>query len=279
MAITTFDQYIASAKQKIRYTKASRTTVATIPFSTLDLAGQPGARANLTYSNTANGVIQVDTDSGFPPINPFSGGSKGYLSIVSFANSVLSRIQLYDRVWVGGSYAFTAGTTSLSSQPAISGRCPDYAGGVSFGRDMEIWIEVSTAFATGTAWQVQVTYTDNLGNTGHTSIISAAQAAAGLTLGKMFQLALQVGDAGVQKIESAIVTNGGTAMTAGAFNVVLMRPLWETGSIRIANAGDIHGLDKTGMPIVYEDSALFIMVAADATALGQPYILLEVCNG
>lgn len=42
--------------------------------------------------------------------------------------------------------------------------------------DTEIWIEVTTAFVTGTAWQVQVTYTNQSGVTGRTSIISSAQA-------------------------------------------------------------------------------------------------------
>lgn len=103
-----------------------------------------------------------------------------------------------------GAYAFTAGTTTLSAQPSYASRIPasgtDYTG-------TEIWIEVTTAFVTGTAWQVQVTYTNQSGTAGRTSIISAAQAAAGLTLGKMFQIALQAGDTGVQKIESVIVTN------------------------------------------------------------------------
>ena len=49
-------------------------------------------------------------------------------------------------------------------------------------------------------------------------------AAAALTLGKMFQLPLQAGDSGVQKIESVVVTNGTTAMTAGNFNVLVLRP-------------------------------------------------------
>lgn len=50
----------------------------------------------------------------------------------------------------------------------------------------------------------------------------------------MFQIALQAGDTGIQKIESVIVTNGGTAMTAGNFNVLVLRRLGQA-RIRVAN--------------------------------------------
>lgn len=277
MSIATLDQYIASSKQRVEFVKtASRTVVAAIPFSVFDLAGQPGA-GTLAGSNTANGILQTPavTGGGHPLVN-FSTGV-GYLSKVEFNNSVLSRLALFDLLWKGGAYAFTAGTTSLSAQPAISGRCPDTNGAV-FGNGVEIWIEVSTAFVTGTSWQVQVTYTNSAGTTGRTSIISAAQAVAALTLGKMFQMALQAGDSGVQKIESVIVTNGGTAMTAGAFNVLLMRPLWTSGRVPIANGGDIHDMLKTGMPIVYSTSAFFLQVFADSTASGTPEINFEIAS-
>ena len=176
-----------------------------------------------------------------------------------------------------GTYAYNSGTTNLSSQPAISSRCPDYTGGSTFGNGCEIWVEVSTAFATGNSWQIQVTYTNSAGTTGRTSIISAAQAAAALTQGKMFQLALQAGDTGVQKIESVIATNGGTAMTAGAVNVLIMRPLW-FNRVAIANGGGINNLLDTGMIQIYNDSALYLIVQPDSTSTGLPYVTIEIAN-
>lgn len=277
MAITTLDGYIAASKQRIAWAKtASRTSVALIPFSTFDLAGIPGA-GTLAGASTAIGAKPDDTTSGCPTIN-FSTGV-GYLTKVEFYNTVLSRLQLWDMLFKAGAYAFTAGTTTLSTQPAISSRCPDYPGsGIVFGGGNEIWIEVSTAFVTGTAWQVQVTYTNSAGTAGRTSIISAAQAAAALTQGKMFQLALQAGDSGVQKIESVIVTNGGTAMTAGNFNVLILRPLAQA-RIGVANATVILDLLAAGMPIVYQDSALIATVQADSTSTGLPDIVIEIANG
>lgn len=275
MPISTLDQYIAAVKQRIPLIKnASRTSVALIPFSTFDLAGIPGA-GTLAGSSTTSGVVPTDATTGCPIIN-FSTGT-GYITKLEFYNSVLSRLQLWDMLFKAGAYAFTAGTTTLSSQPAISSRCPDFSGGASFGAGNEIWIEVTTAFVTGTAWQVQVTYTNSAGTTGRTSIISAAQAAAALTQGKMFQLALQAGDSGVQKIESVIVTNGGTAMTAGNFNVLILRPLGQA-RITVANSTVIQDMLATGMPIIYQDSALIVTVQADSTSTGLPDVLIEIAS-
>lgn len=276
MAIANENDYIGSSKQRLQVVKtAARTTVALIPFSMFDLAGQPGAGV-IAGTSTAAGVVPTDATAGCPVINFTSG--VGYLSKVEYYNTVASRLEIADMLFKAGAYAFTAGTTSLSSQPAISQRCPDYPGsGNAFGVGNEIWIEVSTAFVTGTAWQVQITYTNAAGTTGRTSIISAAFGAAALTLGKMFQMALQSGDSGVQKIESVIVTNGGTAMTAGNFNVLMLRPLW-FNRVTIANGGDINDLFKTGLPIVYTDSALIILVTADSTSTGLPDIILEIAN-
>jgi hypothetical protein len=143
----------------------------------------------------------------------------------------------------------------------------------------EIWIEVSTAFVTGTAWQVQVTYTNQSGTTGRTSIILPAAAAAALPQGRMYQIALQAGDTGVQKIESVIVTNGGTAMTAGAFNVLVIRPLW-TGRVPLANFSDMHDYLRVGMPRVFDTSALQICINPDSTATGASVeLMLTVANG
>lgn len=276
MAIATLNDYINAVKQRIQLVKtATRTSVALVPFSIFDLAGQPGA-GTLAGSSTAAGVVPTDATAGCPTIN-FSSGV-GYLSKVEYYSTVLCPLGIYDMLFKAGAYSFTAGTTNLSAQPAISGRCPDYPGsGTVFGNGNEIWIEVTTAFVTGTAWQVQVTYTNSAGTTGRTSIISAAQAAAALTQGKMFQIALASGDSGVQKIESVIVTNGGTAMTAGNFNVLILRPLWYN-RVTIANGAGINDMLSTGLPIVYQDSALILVVTADSTSTGLPDVVIEIAS-
>lgn len=272
MSITSLNDLIVSAKQKVTYQKtANRTTVANITFSLFDIAGNPGA-GTLAIGNTANGTKPDDSVAGYPTINAFGGGAVGYIGNVELTNSVASTITLFDRLFAVGAIAFTGATTTLSSQPSILGRCPDGAG---YGN--QIWVEVVTAFVTGNNWQVQVTYTNSAGVAARTSIISIAQATANLTLGKCFQLALQAGDSGVQKIESVIVTNGATAMTVGTFNVMILRPLW-MGRINQANTGVKDDYSKVGLPIIYTDSALYPLIATDSNSSGIPYMNIDIYN-
>jgi hypothetical protein len=276
MAISTADGYIAALKQRVLLDKlASRTVVAAIPFSVFDLAGNPGSGA-LAGTSTTVGVVPTDATAGCPDIQ-FSSGV-GYLSKVEFGNTVASRLHIFDKLWHGGPYLFGTDVPTITPG-SIAARCPDYPGsGTVFGAGNEIWVEVSTAFVTGTAWQIQVGYTNSQGTAGRLTVISAAQAAAALTLGKMFQLALQSGDCGVQSIQSVDVTNGGTAMTAGQVSVLIMRPLWTNGRVPLANGGDVHDMFKTGLPIVYYNSALYLVVQADSTASGLPELVLEIAS-
>jgi hypothetical protein len=264
MAISTLDQYIAAAKQRIQWIKtASMTGVAAMPQSTFAIAGNPGA-GTLAGTSTAAGVVPDDTVAGYPPVNAF-GGSVGYVSKVEFADTVAAWFDLYDRLFVAGAYAFNAATT-LSAQPSYSGRVPggtDYVG-------TQLWIECVTAF-TGNL-TVAVTYTNQAGTTAHTTGTIATGMAP--IVGRCFQLPLAAGDSGIQKIES--VTS--TVATVGTFNVMVLRPLW-SGRVQIANGGDVHDLLRTGMVQVFANSALYVLIAADSTATGIPELAIEVANG
>jgi hypothetical protein len=264
MPILSEDNYIAAPKQEVQFTKtAARTTVATGWFSILDLAGQPGA-GTLAVGNTANGLVPTDATAGYPVLNAFGGGAKGYVSIVEYSSSVASRLRLYDRLFNAGAFAFNA-NVALTAQPSYAARVPnaDYKG-------TQIWIEVVTAF-TGNL-SVAVTYTNQDGTAGRTTGTFATGAA--LTLGRMMQLPLQAGDNGVQKIESVVAT----VATVGTFNVIVLRPLW-TGRVRSANDSDVHGLDKTGLIEVFDTSALQVMCAADSNSSGIMDLQIEVSNG
>lgn len=265
MTIISLDQYIAAASQRVGLIKtASRTSVAAIPFSVFDLAGNPGA-GTLAGTSTTAGVVPTDATAGFPTINAFGGGAVGYIGGVTFGSTVASRLRLFDLLWKGGAYAFNA-AVALSAQPSYAGRV---LGGTDF-TNTEIWVETVTAF-TGNL-SIAVTYTNQAGVTGRTTGTIATGVA--LTVGRMLQLPLQAGDTGVQKIES--VTS--TVATAGTFNVLVMRRLWE-GRCRLANDGDTHDFLKTGMPQIFADSALFLQVIADSTATGIPEIQFELVNG
>lgn len=262
MTISTFDQWIAGAKQMIPYSRTgTRTTVTNGWFAMHDVAGNPGA-ATLAVGNTANGAVPTDATSGYPPIN-FSSGT-GYLSHVNFGGTVGGRLVLYDRLFHAGAFNFND-SLSLSSQPSYSSRVPsaNYAG-------LQIWYEQVTA-ATGNQ-AVTVTYTNQAGTTGRTT--GSVSWGVPPTVGRMFPLPLQAGDSGVQKIESVV----GTTASAGTFNIVVIRQLW-TGRVHSVNEGDNHGPDRTGMPQVFSDSALALMINSDTTGSGNPDLQLMIVSG
>lgn len=264
MAITTLDGIIGALEQTVIFNKtASRTSVASIPFSVFDLAGTPGA-GTLAVGNTTTGIVPTDAIAGTPTINAFNGANIGYLSKVDFSNTVASRLFLYDRVFSAGAFAFNANTT-LATQPSYASRLPntDYKG-------LELWIECVTAF-TGLQ-SIAITYTNQDGTAGRSTGTIATGAAP--TIGRMLRLNLQAGDTGIQKIEN--ITS--SVATVGTFNVHVMRKLW-SGRVKFANDGDVHEFTKTGLAQVYADSSIYVVVQADSTATGLPTIDFDIING
>ena len=263
MAIASFDQAIAAAKQYLSVAKtAVRPSIAASWFSVFDLAGNPGAGVRAGTS-TAAGVVPTDATAGCPTIDAFGASALGYLWQLEYGCSVACRLKLFDMVFKAGAYAFNA-AQALTGQPSYASRMPgdSYSG-------TQIWIEAVTAF-TGNL-TVTITYTNQSGVTGRTATRAMGTA---LTVGRLMQVPLQAGDTGVQ----AITNVAGTVATAGTFNVLVLRPLW-SGRCRTANDGDVHDFTKTGMPQVFADSALFLAVAADSTSTGIPEIELVVANG
>lgn len=263
MAITTEDGYIASAKQQIRYVKtAARTTVATGWFSLTELAGDPGA--GTLAGAGVNGAVIDDTVAGFPAISAFGGGATGYLSKVAFGSSVACRIKAFDLLWKGGPYNFNAAAQAIAASSYLA-REPN-----GTGQGLQAWIETVTAFTGNQTFNL--TYTNQAGTTGKTT--GAQGTGTAPTLGRCWQLPLAAGDTGIQ---TPTAITGGTG-SAGTANLLIMRPLWE-GRVKIANDGDINDLIMTGLPRVYDTSALFILVAADSTSSGVPELTLEIANG
>lgn len=264
MAITTFNGFIAAAKQYISLSKtAARTTAATAWFSLFDLAGNPGGGV-LAGTSTTAGVVPTDATAGCPVINAYGGGNIGYLSQIEFGSSVACRLKIFDMVFKAGAYAFNANQV-LAAQPSYLSRMP----GGSYA-DTQIWIEAVAAF-TGNI-SIAITYTNQDGIAGRST--GTVVPGVSPTLGRMIQLPLQAGDSGVRSIDSVIAT----VSTAGTFNVLVLRPLW-SGRVKIANDGDVHDLAKTAMPEVMTDAALILAVATDGTSSGIPDIEFVIANG
>jgi hypothetical protein len=263
VAIASLDDYIGAVKTNVIFSKTgSITTVANIPFSVITAAGQPAAGGSA--ANVTAGVVQTDATTGFPAITDFAGGATGYLSRVEFFSTVACRVTFYDSVWTGGAFNNAAGTNTISSPPSYAGRIPnsDYRG-------LELWVEQITA-ATGVP-TVNVTYTNESGTGSRTT--GAIGGSSGAIVGRMFQLPLQSGDSGVQSIQSVVTS----VATVGTFNLRVLRPLW-SGRIPVVNGGDVHDMLRTGLPQVFQDSALFPIIYTDSTASGLPDFTLEIAS-
>lgn len=264
MSISSLNDYIKSSKQNINFSKTtSRVAVAGNNFSVFDLAGMPGA-GTLAGSSTTQGIVPDDTITGYPPVNAFAAGATGYVSRLTYSSTVACRIQIFDRLFQSGAHTFNAADT-LASQPSYAARVPnsDYKG-------LRIFIEAVTAFTGIPA--ITVTYTNQDGVTGRTTGSFNGWAAA-LTLGRMEPMPLQAGDTGVQKIESVTCTTA----TAGTFNVNVLRPLVEARVPSIAGGGTMDML-STGLPQVFDNSALFMVIVPDSTATGVPFAQVEIAS-
>jgi hypothetical protein len=201
-------------------------------------------------------VVPDDTVAGYPLIASF-GGAVGYLSGIDFGSSVICRISLFDRLFACGAYAYNADTT-LASQPSFSDRIPNanYNG-------LQLWVEHVTAVTTTPIFNVD--YLDQDGGAGNTTF---SEIPASLIIRRALQLPLAAGDSGISQIVRVIITGA----TAGTFNFMILRPLW-AGQVLLANTGDVHDLLRTGLPQIYDTSALYVLISAASTASGylMPY--------
>jgi hypothetical protein len=261
MAITTLDGLIASVKRRVIYLKtASRTSVAAIPFSVFDLAGDPGA-GTLNVGNTANGIVPTDALAGYPLLA--NAAAVLYINRIIYKSSVACWIDLYDCLFSCGAYAFNADTT-LASQPSFAGRVPD-----SDFNGLELWLEAVTQF-TGNQ-TCQINYLDQDGNSGDTGAIATAVAPI---VGRMYLMPLGAGDNGIQQITRV----RSSVSTVGTFNVHVMRWLWGQ-RIPAAYTGGFDSLLKTGLPRIYDTSALRAIISPDSTATGLPSLRMETVDG
>lgn len=268
MAITTADGLVGAARQLIPIVKSTNTPGGTFFWlSSLNVAGAPGA-GSLSVGNTSAGLVPTSATAGFPVVNAFGGGNTGYLAAAAYSANLAGRIYLKDRLYhVGSISCTTLATTTLASQPSATGRMPDGAGA-----GCEIWVEVNTGVS-NTATSIQVTYTNSAGTTGQTS---AAVLVQNFVSSRVIQVPLAAGDSGVQKIESVIV--GGTVATTGSVNVIIARPL-ATLRVPVNGGGDTIGFDRTGLPIVYDTSALWTVWSCDTNSVAIYDLLMSIVNG
>jgi hypothetical protein len=93
----------------------------------------------------------------------------------------------------------------------------------------------------------------------------------------MCRIPLASGDSGIYGT-AGIVRVRGTVASGGTFNISVMRPLW-AGRVPIAGYVGIDDFLKTGLPQIYATSCLWAVLETDSTAVGLPYINIQVADG
>lgn len=277
MSIASLIELNAAGRERVLYARnyLQPSSVRALVWETVrDVAGG-NVIGTLAAGNTTSGVVPTDTTSTFPTIDFTS--DTAYLVGVSFDNVIACRLMMYDMLFYVGAISYAGATTTLSSQPSYSSRVPgaNYSG-------LQLWLEVTTGFVTGNNWTVAVSYTNQSGVSGRTATLGPL-AAASLVAGLCYQFPLQAGDSGVQQVNSITVTNGTTAMTAGAFNVIVARPLWVgrllpggDGGIGNDLPADVHGIERVGMPRFYKDSAVCVMINSDSASYSSGPVDIEL---
>jgi len=244
MTITTLEKYRTSRKQTVFWQKQNGANfgLGLQWFCGFTNLGNGTPAAGGSAGNTANGVIPDNTTTGAAALQT-NAGADMHLSKVKWWGNAAQRLILFDRIFAAGTYNQNAGTTTLTSQPSYSSCVPggtDYTG-------LQIWIENVTS--QGTSQSITVTYTDQDGNTGHTT---GAQTVSMPSTNGTQMLPLQAGDVGVQKIESVVTGAAGLGCT---WNVVVVRPLW-MGVVRYGNDTRSIGLEEVGFPWVRPNACL-----------------------
>jgi hypothetical protein len=261
MTITTLDGLIAAQKHTVSWMKTStRTTVAVTPFTTAGVAGNPVGTLNV--GNTAAGVVPTDDGTEAPLLPAFA--ATPYISKIIYGSTVACTMRLYDRVFAAGAYTYNTDTT-LDAQPDFSGRYQSPIG-------LELWFEAVTAF-TGVP-TINVDYLDQDGNAGNTGAFACI---SGSILGRMCRIPLAAGDSGIFGTEG-IVRVRGTVASGGTFNISVMRPLW-AGRVPVAGFTGVDDFLKTGLPQIYPTSCLWVVLETDSTAVGLPYMNIQIADG
>lgn len=262
MAITTLSSLISAKRHPVVFNNTASTGNSAIT-SRFNSTGEPSG--TLAGTSTAAGVVPVGGTAGYPFIEPFDGSNHGYLGNLLATNSVISRLVIFDRLFVAGAYAFNANVT-LASQPSYASRVPDsnYSG-------LELWVEVVTAI-TGTL-TISVGYTNQAGTNSRST--GAVSFGATRPANSCFPFPLQSGDDGIQQVNS--VTS--TVSTAGTFNIMVLRRLGEINITSANSYGRVSVMDGDFLPRVYADSALYLLTYNTVGGTGIVNLKADILEG
>jgi hypothetical protein len=176
--------------------------------------------------------------------------------------------------WAGPTTIPTSGTTTvtLAGQPDFSGRLPKRADGTTpRWEEVEAWVWLTTA-GSSHAHTFQLSYRDQDNNPAESS---ATVSTNNIAINRVLRIPWNSGDYGAQLMNGYLVN--GVASAAGAVTAMFLRRLW-TGRVE-ANTHKVFGPDLTGMPQLFDTSALMLLGLPESTSTGIPHVLIEIAEG
>lgn len=242
MSITTLEGYASALKATARILKTPN-PITTSSWTTC--FSLPPNQGSVTV-NTTSGIVPTSGTTGAAPIFGMPSGSSGVISGIDWATTMSGRQLIYDRLWYAAG-TWSAGTTTLASQPSFSSRVPggtDYSG-------TQIWVETNNATTWNSGFSLTVTYTNQAGTTGCSTTFSVP--AANTNFHFAFHVPLAPGDSGVSKIESVTTT------LSQSYTIFVARPLAHFSS-RLGGYGIRYGIGQMPMVQVYQDSCIALLM-------------------
>lgn len=254
------------------FNKASATSEGAGTWHSLwKVAGFPGAGANPPLFSAGSGYSPTkNTVGAFPFTN---SATNGFLALLKLAATGITPGTLiaYDRIWACSGFGTVVTTAQNVITPGAlpTGRDPNN------GLDVEPWLEIYTApGATGATWTL--TGVDGNGNAGRTWTYTHPANAE--SVGQMVpMLPGGASPASVATIEQVTsFTCSVSSGTAGDVGVTLLRRLG-SAPLNAANIGAVLDGLQTGLPTVYNDACIALMVQCSATNTG--FLLGELAIG
>ena len=219
-------------------------------------AGIPAAGATPPAFGSGSGYVPTRATTG--ALGQANPTGNRYLANVNVSCSTIGSLIIYDRLWTCSGF----GTVVTTAQNVVTGGTLPAGRTPNGASDVELWLEVYTApGATGATWTI--TAPDGGGTS---RAYTYAHPANAESVGQMMPVvppAAAAAGVGIPTSFQASVSSG----TAGDIGITLMRRL-AVIPFALANIGTALDALALGLPEVYDDACLALMVQCSYAATG-----------
>jgi len=263
MTITTEDGILAGFQPPVPFFKASTTNKAAgIPQAVgFAATGYPAIFTPASPGLSGTTVSNTSTTGGFLPFtNPSSGNA--YLAKLGACVGVTTiGLDFFDFLWYNSGIAVT--TTSAQTINSVTLPSRD-ANGTTNGVGVTAWLYCQLATTnSSTISNTTISYTNAAGIAGSIGTLGLGGWPATATAGTFVPFNLQVGDTGVQSIQSITL---GTSYVSGTINLMLIRDITYVGFVS-ASSGMTLDWAQLGFPQLYNGSALSFWAMPTSTTV------------